>query len=43
MTILTTPFPKITRGDYKVRIQYIVPGRDEPMGTKFINIYNPLD
>lgn len=43
MDILTTSFPKLRKGDYKLKIGYLLPGQENPMIIKSMSIHNPFD
>jgi len=41
--MLTTPFPRIIGGQYRVRVKYVMPGRDKVVSQKIITITNPVE
>lgn len=41
--LITSPFPVITKGDYWITIQYVLPGKNVSTSSYKHKIYNPID
>src|SRR5690606_26965170 len=43
MDILTASFPKMRKGDYKLKIGYLLPGQNASLMIKSLSIHNPFE